>query len=572
MLFCSLKYIFMQALVEENDIMKKYIMKVKKYLIAQIIVAALLVIILSFLPVIQKSLFDTIEQKRGLNIGNYIFLYGLSLIVIAVLSYFDHLITSRGNIEFRRILKKDLFRSITFYSNKKFTKKSVPDYISIFNNDIVAIENDYLSGIVGIIKAVNMIIIYSITIILFFDWRIALLLSVISVVNITIFPRFTSKKLADEKYEELKKTELYTSKFADLLRGIRLFNNRTRKHLELEHEKKLGEVADIEYKYGRTRTIAIIINGGSTYFINFISIILAAYLCIEGKITIGAAVASLGYIYSYISPMQMLMKAINGLNASKDARKKMDKLLDSGKKTTHCEKIKELKSSIEVENMNITFDEFKIKDFSFKFEKGKKYALIGSSGSGKSTVLKSLAGINKIDSGNISIDGSDITRIDTSDVIAYLDQNEYIFSDGFENNITVYNSYSMMGIDRIKSSIDKCIYNTIAKSKNCNELSGGEKKVVAILRKLIQGSSVILLDEPFTGVDKKLAKTLMNDLLKLEDQTIIMVTHDIKEELEGFEEIILMKDGQVIKNGDFSVIRKTPEYNSLANEEVAVTK
>ena len=548
--------------------MKKYIMKVKKYLISQIIIDALLVIILSFLPVIQKNLFDTIEGKGELHIGNYIFLYMFSLIIIAVLAYFNYLITSKGSIEFRRILKKDLFRSITFYNNKKFIEKSVPEYISIFNNDLASIDEDYLLGMVSIIKAVNMIIIYSVTIILFFDWRIAILLSVISVISITIFPRFTSKKLANQKYEELKKTELYTLKFTDLLQGIRLFNNKTRKHLELEHEKKLGEMAYIEYKYGRMRSIAIVVNGGSTYLINFISILLAAYLCIEGKITIGAAVASLGYIYSYIPPMQMLMKAINGLNASKDVRKKLINLLDSDEGTTKYEKIKELKSNIEIKNMNIKFDEFEVKDFSFKFEKGKKYALIGSSGSGKSTILKGLAGINKIESGNIYIDGLDISNIDTSDVLAYLDQNEYIFSDGFENNITVYDSYSMIGIDKIKNSIDKYVYNTISKSKNCNELSGGEKKTVAIFRKLIQESSILLLDEPFTGVDKKLSKILMDELLKLEDKTIIMVTHDIKEELEGFEEIILMKNGQVIKNGEFSVISETPEYNSLANGEI----
>ena len=548
--------------------MKKYIMKVKKYLISQIIIDALLVIILSFLPVIQKNLFDTIEGKGELHIGNYIFLYIFSLIIIAVLAYFNYLITSKGSIEFRRILKKDLFRSITFYNNKKFIEKSVPEYISIFNNDLASIDEDYLLGMVSIIKAVNMIIIYSVTIILFFDWRIAILLSVISVISITIFPRFTSKKLADQKYEELKKTELYTLKFTDLLQGIRLFNNKTRKHLELEHEKKLGEMADIEYKYGRMRSIAIVVNGGSTYLINFISILLAAYLCIEGKITIGAAVASLGYIYSYIPPMQMLMKAINGLNASKDVRKKLINLLDSDEGTTQYEKIKELKSNIEIKNMNIKFDEFEVKDFSFKFEKGKKYALIGSSGSGKSTILKGLAGINKIESGNIYIDGLDISNIDTSDVLAYLDQNEYIFSDGFENNITVYDSYSMIGIDKIKNCIDKYVYNTISKSKNCNELSGGEKKTVAIFRKLIQESSILLLDEPFTGVDKKLSKILMDELLKLEDKTIIMVTHDIKEELEGFEEIILMKNGQVIKNGEFSVISETPEYNNLANGEI----
>lgn len=553
---------------KENDMMRKYIMKIKKYLIFQIALNASVILMLSLLPVIHRNLFDRIAQKSDLNIEVYVLQYVLCLTIITLLMYLESFMTNKGDIEFIRILKKYLFKSITSFSNKKFTKKTVPGYISLFNNDLRTIQEDYLSGLMSIIKAVNMIIIYSLTIILFFDWRIAVLLSVISVMNITIFPRFTSKALSNHKYEELSITESSTSKFTDLLQGFKLFNNKTKKNLEFEHYKKIKDLADIKYRYGRTRSIAIVVNGGSTYLINLTSILLAAYLVIENKITLGAAVASLGYIFSYIYPMQMLMSAINGLNSSKNVRKKIENLLDGVQSYPTSKIIKEFNSSMEIKKMKISFDEFVVKDFSFKFEKGKKYALIGSTGCGKSTILKSLAGINEIEAGIISLDGLDISTIDTSDVLAYLDQNEHIFSDDYRNNVTVYNSYSTMLIDKIKCAIDKRTYDAISKSKNCTELSGGEKKIVSILRKLVQDSSILLLDEPFTGVDKELTKTLLNELLRYSDKTIVMITHNIKEELQNFDEILLIQDGKVIRNGDYCMIINTPEYNDLVNTEI----
>lgn len=549
--------------------MIKYIIKVKKYLVMQVVLNAAVILLLSLLPVIHRILFDRVAQKSDLNIELYIVIYCIVLLAIALLSFLESLTTNKGNVEFKRVIKKDLFRSITVFTDKKFKQKTVPGYISVFNNDLSTIQNEYLSGIVSIIKAINMIIIYSLTIVIFFDWRIAVLLSVISVLNITFFPRFTSKTLSKQKHEELRKTELYTSKFSDLLQGIRLFNSKTRNNLVDEHDKKLLYVSDIEYRYGRTRSLAIVINGGSTYLINFVSVLLAAYLAIEEVITIGAAIASLGYIFSFISPMQMLMNAINSLNSSKNVKKEIEALIINDQSTLVKEKVQEFKSAIKIDNISISFDEFKIDDFSFNFEKGKKYALIGSTGCGKSTILKSMAGINDLESGAIIIDDRDICEVDTSDVVAYLDQSEHIFSDDFNDNVTVYGSYSMGLINKIKDAINKHTYRTISRSNDCTMLSGGEKRIISVLRKFLQDPSVLLLDEPFTGVDKNLSKTLLREMLGYRDKTIIMVTHSIREEdLENFDEILLMRDGQVICSGDYSRIKEIIEYNDLVCSEI----
>ncbi|WDV45371.1 ABC transporter ATP-binding protein [Clostridiaceae bacterium M8S5] len=550
--------------------MKNNIKKIKKYIIGQVGLDAVVVMLISYLPVLQKKMFDIIEQNRKLNIGDFILIYLLCLSAIIGLSYINMLITSRGNIRFRSLLKKDLFKAITNYRNYRFTLKSVPEYISIFNNDIAAIQEDYLKGLISIVKSINMIIIYGATIFIFIDWRIAILISVISIFNIVIFPKFTSKKLAKSRSKYLNKTENYVAKFSDLLQGIRLFNTKTRKQFEYEHSKKMEELSNKQFRYGLTKSKSLVLNGASIYLLYVVSIAMVAYLYITKQISIGAALVSVGYVEVFIHPIQTLMGAINGLNSSKDVREKYKSLIKNEEHTGYDSEFECLKKDIEIKGMNIKFDTFEINNFSYRFEKGKKYALIGRSGSGKSTILKSLVGVNKIDSGDILINGIDSEQFDKSRIFSYMDQDEYIFEEDFKNNVTVFNTYPIRGINRIKDKIENNMYEIITKSENCKLLSGGEKKVVSIMRKLAQDAPILVLDEPFAGVDKKLYRTLLGELLNLKDKTVIMTTHNIKEGLEKFDEVIFMNNGKVIKKGDFNTICDTDDFITLAKLEASV--
>lgn len=546
--------------------MKKYLMKIKRYIFCQIALDAVVVALLAALPVFQKFIFDRLQEKKEIHLGRFMGAYVVCLIGIVVISYLSLLVKNKGGIEFKRILKNELFSSITRYSHGRFKERDTAGYISIFNNDIQALKEDYLSSIAGIIKTINTIIIYGGAMLIFIHWKLAVLVVASSVLNIIIFPRLTSKKLSRERNEYLNVTEEYVQKFSDLARGIKLFNSRTREQLNREHNKKLDKLSAQQWKYGITKTGAFALNDAATNILNLVIIAAAVIMVVRREISVGTAVASLGFMEAFVDPIQRLMDYLTKLNSSKDVKKKFLKLLGGDFEESNMEAY-DFKDSIQMKDVSIKYDTFSMENFTYTFKRGRKYALIGSSGSGKSTILKAAAGINDLNSGKIFIDGEERANSRGNGLISYMDQSEHIFSDTFMNNITLYDSYTPRGLNRIKSSIEKKTAEAVSSSDDCSKLSGGEKKVVSIMRKLVQDSPVIMLDEPFAGADKELSRTLMNRITELEDKTLIMITHGLGEELENFDEILFIKDGEVIHKGSYNEVSHTEEFKKLVDQE-----
>lgn len=185
-----------------------------------------------------------------------------------------------------------------------------------------------------------------------------------------------------------------------------------------------------------------------------------------------------------------------------------------------------------MENVNLTI------------KKGMKYAVIGHSGAGKSTLFKLIMGYEKNSSGVIRLDGEDIKNYDISELISYTDQNEHIYRAGIVDNITVFHSYPMEGIDSVGKNIwpefFKGIFNR--KEKECQRFSGGEKQAVAFLRMAAKNAEVILLDEPFSAMDAKMKSAVEHYLFtgkEFEGKTVLVITHDTREEsLSQYDGII----------------------------------
>ena len=177
-------------------------------------------------------------------------------------------------------------------------------------------------------------------------------------------------------------------------------------------------------------------------------------------------------------------------------------------------------------------------------KKGMKYAVVGHSGAGKSTLFKLIMGYEKNSSGVIRLDGEDIRNYDISELISYTDQNEHIYRAGIVDNITVFHSYPMDGIDSVGKSIWPEFFEGIfnRKEKECQRFSGGEKQAVAFLRMAAKNAEVILLDEPFSAMDAKMKSAVEHYLFtgkEFEGKTVLVITHDTREEsLSQYDGII----------------------------------
>ena len=222
-------------------------------------------------------------------------------------------------------------------------------------------------------------------------------------------------------------------------------------------------------------------------------------------------------------------------------------------------------SVITVLNASKTYgkeDELKVealKPVSFSVEKGEFVCIIGTSGSGKSTLLHLLAGVDNATTGQIIINGKDITKLD-QESLAVFRRREVGIIYQFFNLVPVLTARENIELPLMldEKKVNRAYFNEIVELlaiKNRldfypSKLSGGEQQRVAIARALIHKPSIILADEPTGNLNSKLAKEIMEFLVlacKKYNQTIVMITHDLN--LAGYaDRVIEIQDGQIVRD------------------------
>lgn len=222
-----------------------------------------------------------------------------------------------------------------------------------------------------------------------------------------------------------------------------------------------------------------------------------------------------------------------------------------------------LNKSIVFENVDFTYPHtgvHAIKSFSLKINPGEKIAIIGKTGSGKSTIAQLLLRMYDVNNGSILYNGIPINEIDTFYLrsnISYVPQDVFLFSETVENNIA-------FGIDtasgtavrqaagqaNIASEIEQFSsgYQTIVGERGVT-LSGGQKQRISIARALIKNPSIVIFDDCLSAVDAKTEKAVLNNLnVYLQHKTAIVITHRIFS-LLNFDKIIVLEDGKIVEQG-----------------------
>lgn len=515
------------------------------------------------IPALQKQLFDLVTSQNGRikSLSMIIIAYVISMLASVVFEYLSMIFTWKATLNFEQSLKRDFFKSIFNYSYEKFSSKDVGEYISIQGNDITALDQDYLTPLIDMVQAANKILIFGIFLFVNVDWRISTVILIGSTLTIAI-PKISSKPLAIKRNTYLNEMGLYVTKIKDFLEGFKVIQSRTRKNINREHEEILTSTKNKRFAYGKFKSISMALEALGLNLVSAIAFIIAAVLLYKGEITLGTCVATFGYINSFIGPINYMMYDFNSLSSLKGTKEKVLSYLKDVPKSNLLVK-KDFNEDILFENVTFDYKNFSLKKVNCKFEKGKKYALIGHSGSGKSTLISMLMSYMKPHSGKILIDGQDINSLDTANIMYCVNQNEHIFSTNFINNATVFSSYKDSEVDKITNSLKMNIVDVVKSKSNSQKLSGGEKQVLAIIRMLASNTEILLMDEPFASTDIKTTEILENTLLNMDDKTIIMVTHKLSNDLNKFDEVILMDNGKILQKGPFEYICNTKEFKEI---------
>ncbi|MBF1203474.1 ABC transporter ATP-binding protein [Parvimonas micra] len=222
---------------------------------------------------------------------------------------------------------------------------------------------------------------------------------------------------------------------------------------------------------------------------------------------------------------------------------------------------------LEVKNLNKIYGEKEVlKDVNFSLDEGNILCILGPSGCGKTTILNSIGGFIKNNSGKIFLNGEDISSLNPEDRnISTVFQSYGLFTNKnvLENVAYGLKFRSVKKQDRINKSLEilKIVGLEGYEYRKVHELSGGQRQRVALARSLVISPRLILLDEPFSNLDKNLRITMRNEIKKLVKyfkMTTILVTHDQEDAFTMADRVILMNEGKIIQNSTVTELYNSP--------------
>ncbi|WP_454960394.1 ABC transporter ATP-binding protein [Filifactor alocis] len=278
-----------------------------------------------------------------------------------------------------------------------------------------------------------------------------------------------------------------------------------------------------------------------------------------------------------VSFMKIMWAGMNIFNAGY-AVKTLEELYDKMKVDKLCYGQRNIfeNFNIEFENVTFSYNENKVlENVSFSLDEKKSYALVGHSGSGKSTIAKLLSGFYKVDSGVIKIGGYPLesyTKEAVVEAISFIFQDSKLFKKSIYENVSladknatreeVLNAMKLAGCDEIINKFPNK-ENTIIGSKGVY-LSGGEKQRIAIARAILKKSNIIIMDEASASIDSdneyELQKAFKN-LMK--DKTVIMIAHRLTS-IKSVDEILVLEDGKIVERGNSKqLLEKNDLYHKL---------
>ena len=231
-------------------------------------------------------------------------------------------------------------------------------------------------------------------------------------------------------------------------------------------------------------------------------------------------------------------------------------------------------SYITLKNIEKYFGKSKVLDnINIDIEKGEFVSLLGPSGCGKTTLLRIISGLESKNSGEIYVDGKEISKVSPAKRnIGIVFQNYVLFP-----NLTVYENiaYGLVNKKVKKEEKEKKVNNILdkidlkhIKHKYPKQLSGGQQQRVALARAVVLSPKILLLDEPLSALDAKVRETLRKEIKALQKDlgiTTIMVTHDQEEALTMSDKIVVINEGEIMQIGAPEEVYKNPANNFTAD-------
>ena len=524
--------------------------------------------------------------------NKYIIISGLKMLGISLIIMASAIavmgLSARVAAKLAKTLREKIFKKVLKFSNKEFSEYSTASLITRSTNDIQQIQ--------GLIAILFRVLVYAPIIGIggflrvlrqsnnSMAWIIGVAILAILFVVVTLFviamPRF--KKLQDL----IDKLNLVAREILTGLPVIRAFN--TEKKEEKRFDKANIDLTKTNLFVNRAMsfmmpTLMLIMNG-----ISLLIVWVGAHGIENGTMQVGNMMAFIQYTMQIVMSFLMISMVSIMLPRASVSANRINEILETKEVIKESENPKKLDKSKKglVEFKNVSFrypdsDEEVLNDITFTAKPGETTAIIGSTGSGKSTIVNLIPRFYDITSGNLLIDGVDIKEISNKDlrkIVGFVPQKGVLFSGTIESNIK-YGDSNMPDEQMIEAAqIAQATEFIESKPEKYKEpiaqggsnVSGGQKQRLSIARAIAIDPEILVFDDSFSALDFKTDSILRAELeKKTKDKTVIIVAQRINTILNA-DQIIVLEDGKIVGKGTHEELIKNNEtYKQIALSQLS---
>lgn len=575
--------------MKELSYLNKYFIKYKYSFSFGILITIIAQIFFLFTPKLVSHSFNVIEQFLKLSdadqkssiiinyykqdlIHNVLLIIG-SAIVAGFLTFLmrQTLIVMSRHIEFD--LKNEVFKQYENLSQNFYKQNRTGDLMNRISEDVSKVRM-YVGP--AVMYTINTFIRFAIVIL--YMYNVSPLLTLYTILPLPILS-YCIFKLSSEINKRSTTFQQYLSKVSsfsqEIFSGIRVIKAYS---LENQHQNNMVALADESKK--KSLDLAKVQSLFGPLMIALIGISNLVVIYFGGVMYINGTIKNIGTIAEFILYVNMLTWPVASLGwvssmvqEAEASQKRLNEFLKIEPEIkNNNENPSDIQGSISFENVSYTYEDTNIealKNVTFTVKKGETLAILGKTGSGKSTILSLISRLYDVTEGKIIIDGNEISTLNLNDLrnnIGIVPQDAFLFSDTIKNNIKFgnQNASDEEVMEAAKNAVvhDNIIafnkqYDTILGERGIT-LSGGQKQRVSIARAIIKNPAILLFDDCLSAVDTETEETILNNLFEIcKDKTTIIVSHRVSS-AKNADKIIILEDGKIIQQGS---------HNQLINQE-----
>lgn len=483
-------------------------------------------------------------------------------------------------------LRNDLYSKVIQFPLAFYSEKRKGDTISRLSGDVDEVKNSVLSILEMIVRE-PLTIVFSLATMLFISPKLTLFVFLFLPISGFLISR-VGKALKKGSLKVQQEQGFFLSILEETMGGLRIIKAF---HAEKLFQKKFEESNERFYKYSNSVLNRQNLASPLSELLGIITIgILLVYggwlVFVDRTLEASFFIGYIMLAYNILTPAKAIAKASYSLKRADGSAKRILELLEAENTITDIEnpiQKESFDSDISIKNISFKYeDQYVLKDFSLKIPKGQTVALVGQSGSGKSTIANLLTRFYDVNEGSIEIDGVDIRNVSKKSLrglMGIVSQDSILFNDTVANNLRlgkplateeelqeaaeISNSFEF--IKELPEGFETNI------GDSGNKLSGGQKQRLSIARAVLKNPPIMILDEATSALDTE-SERLVQDALEnmMKNRTSIVIAHRLST-IQNADEIVVLSKGKIVEQGKHQDLlnKKGVYYNLVEMQSIS---